>query len=77
MSWLTAVIWGVGLIVHVILAGAVLGDAQKLQREGRATFLLSPPVWSLIVLASGVLAFIAYWLIHYSSLGITTPSNRT
>ena len=57
------------LVVNCLLAWAVFQDARKLSETPGRLFLLGEPViWGLVTLVSGVLGFLAYWLIHHSTL---------
>jgi ABC-type amino acid transport system permease subunit len=57
------------LVFAVVLAIAVNRDAKRRMIESGQLFLLSPGIWSALVLfTGGYLGALAYWLIHYSSL---------
>ena len=54
-------------ILHVILAAAVVRDAE-VQIDKRGVFLLGPAAWGFAVFLTGLLGFVAYWAIHHSTL---------
>lgn len=57
------------VVVVLIIATAVMNDAQNRRLTNRGTFLVGPFVWGLIVLLTGgFTGALAYWLIHYSAL---------
>jgi len=57
------------VVVVLIIAAAVMNDAQNRRLTNRGTFLVGPFVWGLIVLLTGgFTGALAYWLIHYSAL---------
>lgn len=57
------------LVVAILLAVAVKGDAEERKIRSQDAFLLSPFVWSFVVFMSGgYFGALAYWLIHYSTL---------
>lgn len=57
------------VVVVLIIATAVMNDAQNRRFTNRGTFLVGPFVWGLIVLLTGgFTGALAYWLIHYSAL---------
>ena len=63
------------LIVHVCLAIGVFNDAQQRQQDleqktpetGRLYFV-TPLVWALAVLLTGLIGTAIYWAMHYSTL---------
>ena len=56
-------------VLNVIVAGAIYGDSRRLESQGGATILLSPPLWAIVTLFGGILGLLIYWLIHHSLLG--------
>ena len=57
------------VVVVLIIAAAVMNDAQNRRLTNRGTFLVGPFDWGLIVLLTGgFTGALAYWLIHYSAL---------
>jgi hypothetical protein len=65
--------WLLVLVVSGSFAVAVFVDAAAVQRNRGYTTLVSPISWSLAVLPFGVLAVLAYWLVHHSSLKPSQP----
>ena len=56
------------VVVAVLLALGVYADLKRLEREGKATEFLPPYGWLLMVVVFGPLGFLAYWLVHCSTL---------
>jgi bacteriorhodopsin len=69
-AWATVSISFVAMLIFaIVLAVAVHKDAKNRMTESRGLFLLSPGIWSfLVLLTGGYMGALAYWLIHYSSL---------
>ena len=62
-------IWFVLLaLVHIMLAVGVNRDAQHTLEKGGYTYFVSPAIWSLAVLVTGVLGVGVYWVMHHSTL---------
>jgi len=58
----------VAVLLHLILATAVVTDTVTYQKRHAPLMLLGPLAWCFVVLMSGLFGFVAYWLMHYSSL---------
>jgi hypothetical protein len=56
------------LIVNVLFAIAVSNEAAKLRRAQVPLYAFDSATWSFVVLCTGTLGFLAFWLIHYSTL---------
>lgn len=68
---LTLVGFAMTAIVRIGFAVAIHRDATNL---GGRLVLVSPLVWALGTLTGGLLAVLAYWILHHSSLsGPETP----
>ena len=63
------------VIVHVVLAWGVWGDAHAVLLEKRWLFLAPPWLWALATLLTGVLGATSYWLINRSTL--RPPDTKT
>jgi hypothetical protein len=76
MGWVVVYWLAIG-IVHVFFALAVLRDAQRREKLfHRGTFIVSPGLWALATLVSGILGVAVYWLIHHSTLRPPLPVER-
>jgi len=56
------------LILHVILAIGVHADAKVQIAQKRGLFIFKPGIWAFIILLTGLLGIVAYWVIHHSTL---------
>ena len=56
--------------VHISFAVGVFSDATA-----RRTQFVGPVIWSLATLIGGPFVAVAYWVIHLSSLSITTKTS--
>lgn len=63
------------VLVHIIMALAVNGDAKRLVSDRGGLFLFGPFFWGWIVLIFGIAGFALYWAIHHSSLRANVPPN--
>lgn len=62
------------IVLHFILAVAVWATARRAQRSGIVLTFLSPFFWGVATLIGGVLVAGLYWVIHHSSLRMTSES---
>jgi hypothetical protein len=62
-------------ILHVIMAVAVAGNANRLRSDRGGLFLFGPFLWGCVVLIFGLAGFALYWAIHHSTLRATVPPN--
>ena len=60
--------WVMLIVIHVSFSAAIVVDASRINQVRGYTTFVSPIIWSLAVWAGGVLAVLAYWLIHHSAL---------
>ena len=68
-SWYVVLLNVIQLALSVLLALAVLRDAERTLSRNGGCFLVSPRLWALIVfLTGGYAGALAYWIIHYSAL---------
>lgn len=75
-DWTTVTIfslWPIGIgvltvLVHLIFANAVYGDAKQLRRQ---PVLVGPTMWFLATLVGGVITAGIYWAMHHSRLNQT------
>lgn len=73
---LFAIVYGIIVVlVHIIMALAVNGDAKRLVSDRGGLFLFGPFLWGWIVLIFGIAGFALYWAIHHSSLRANVPPN--
>jgi len=63
--FLTAIIT---VIVHLAFSAAVFNDASRLKENDAGPEFVGPWLWCLAVLGGGLIAAVAYWLIHYSAI---------
>lgn len=56
------------ILVHIAFSAAVYSDAQIIKNQRESLVFTGPIIWSLAVLVGGILAALAYWVIHHSSL---------
>jgi hypothetical protein len=56
------------VVVHVMLAMGVYRDGLNIQERGDYTFFVSPTIWSLAVLLTGIPGVGVYWVMHHSTL---------
>jgi len=64
-----AIAYGImAVLIHIIVALAVNGDAKRLVSNRGELFLFGPFLWGWIVLVVGIAGFALYWVIHHSSL---------
>ncbi len=56
------------VIVHFALATGKARDIGLLIRQGKTTWLVSGVWWVFSTLLTGIIAVLAYWLIHHSTL---------
>ena len=56
------------VVVHVALAIAVWSDSNELQRQGQRLAFFGPPLWTMTVIISGIVAAGFYWIIHHSTI---------
>jgi hypothetical protein len=69
IPWLIGAWFVLNCILILMLAVAVMKDAEARQRNAVGLFLIGPWFWFFIVLVTGgYLPALAYWLIHYSAL---------
>ena len=68
------VVLGLKLLVHVLVAVAVRWDAAVFERENGKTVLIGPRTWVLATLVGGLLAGVAYWVLHHSTLRRVGPA---
>lgn len=60
------------IVLHFTLAVAVWATARRAQRSGIVLTFLSPFFWGVATLIGGVLVAGLYWVIHHSSLRMTS-----
>jgi len=73
---LFAIVYGIIVVlVHIIMALAVNGDAKRFGSGRGGLFLFGPFLWGWIVLIFGIAGFALYWAIHHSSLRVSVPPN--
>lgn len=67
------------LVLNVILALAVNGDAKRLRESNAGLFLVGPFLWGCIAFLFSLAGVAVYWAIHHSNLrnaappGVRTP----
>jgi hypothetical protein len=64
----------VTILVHLMVAAALMTDSVATQRRGTSLFFFGPMGWTFIGLMTGLLGLAAYWLMHHSSLRVSTPT---
>lgn len=60
-------------LVHIIVAVAVMNDTVVVYRRGVRLMFFGTFGWTFIVLMTGLLGLLAYWLMHHSTFRISTP----
>lgn len=63
------------VLVHIIMALAVNGDAKRLVSGRGGLFLFGPFLWGWIVLIFGIAGLALYWAVHHSSLRVCNETN--
>ena len=56
------------VVTHVMLAAGVYKDGHHTLSQGGDTFFVSPTIWSLAVLITGIPGVGVYWVMHHSTL---------
>lgn len=62
------------IVLHLILTVAVWATARRTHRTGIVLTFLSPFFWGVATLIGGVLVAGLYWIIHHSSLRMTSET---
>ena len=65
---------GVTLLVHLIVATAVINDSVVIQRRDGRLMFFGPLTWGFLGLMTGLLGLLAYWLMHHSSFRVSPSS---
>ena len=60
--------FGLTFLMHLFFAAGVFRAARGLRRRGEKLIFAPPVVWAIHTLLWGIIALLAYWLIHHSSL---------
>ena len=55
-------------VVNCVLAVGASREAEKLRRSQIPLYALDHSSWVLVVLVTGIVGFLAFWLIHHSAL---------
>lgn len=67
--YLTILIGGVSLLLHVAFAIAVYVDSERLVNDDKVETALVPgPIWAIATLFGGVLVAIGYWVANRSKI---------
>ncbi len=61
------------IVLSIIMALAVNGDAKRLLASRGGLYLFGPFAWGLIAFVFRLAGFALYWAIHHSSLRSTIP----
>jgi hypothetical protein len=56
------------IVVNCLLAFGVSREAEKLRQSQIPLYALDSSSWILVVLFTGIIGFLVFWLIHHSAL---------
>ncbi len=56
------------VILHILIATGIARDIGSLAKRQIPPLMLSPSIWVLAGLLTGIWGLLVYWLIHHSSL---------
>ena len=77
LSFVALVAVGITLLVHLMVAIAVMTDsAIILRRRGVRTMFFGTPGWTFIALMTGLFGLVTYWLMHHSTLRASVEESR-
>lgn len=57
----------VSVLVHLMVAVAVMNDSTVLRRRGARLMFFGIPGWTCLALMTGLFGLLAYWFMHHSS----------
>jgi hypothetical protein len=58
----------VTLFVHILLAVGVNAEAKRLKSAQAPLYAFDGATWTFVVLITGILGFLTFWLVHGSAL---------
>lgn len=67
----------VTLLVHLMVAVAVMHDAQTVRQRGIGLMFFGPLGWTGISFLTGLFGLLVYWLMHHSSWRRDVPALPT
>lgn len=66
LAFVALVAVGISVLVHLIVAVAVMNDSVVIQRRGVRLMFFGTPGWTFLALMTGLFGLVAYWLMHHS-----------
>jgi hypothetical protein len=76
LAFVALVAIGISVLVHLIVAVAVMNDSVVIQRRGVRLMFFGTPGWTFLSLMTGLFGLLAYWLMHHSSFRRAVPETN-
>lgn len=76
LAFVALVAIGVSVLVHVIVAVAVMNDSVVIHRRGVRLMFFGSLGWTFLALMTGLFGLVAYWLMHHSAFRAAIQEGR-